>query len=61
MEGISGTTPTRSGERSETVDPETERIILERLANAEKDAETAVDARKAVSEIRKNLQHPKSR
>jgi hypothetical protein len=43
--------------RAEKVDPETERIILDRLASFDEDAETAVDAREALLGIRRDLKH----
>lgn len=45
------------GVRSEKVDPETDRIILDRLASFDEDAKTAVDAREALIGIRRNLKH----
>jgi hypothetical protein len=38
---------------AETVDPETERVILDRLASFDEDAKTAVDAREALIGIRR--------
>ena len=52
---------TRLGIRAEVVDPETERIILDRLASFDEDAKTAVDAREALIGIRRNLKHVSTR
>ncbi len=41
--------------RSEEVDSETERVILDRLASFDEDAKAAVDAREALIGIRRNL------
>ncbi len=49
------------GVQAERVDPETERIILARLASFDEDAKTAVDAREALTGIRRNLNHSSSR
>jgi hypothetical protein len=46
-------------ETAPNVDPETERIIRERLATADEDAKTAVDARESLVRIREKLQHLK--
>jgi hypothetical protein len=43
--------------RAEKVDPETERIILDRFASFDEDAKTAVDAREALIGVRRNLRH----
>jgi len=43
------------------VDPETERIVRERMATADEDAKTAVDAREALARIREKLQQRKPR
>jgi hypothetical protein len=43
------------GVPSEEVDPETERVILDRLASFEEDAKAAVDARDALAGIRQKL------
>jgi hypothetical protein len=51
----------RLGIRAEVVDPETERIILDRLASFDEDAKTAVDAREALIGIRRNLKHVSTR
>jgi hypothetical protein len=37
------------------VDPETERIILDRLASFDEDAKSAVDAKEAILDIRRSL------
>ena len=52
---------TRLGIRAEVVDPETERIILDRLESFDEDAKTAVDAREALIGIRRNLKHVSTR
>ena len=59
--GCMSTTPLCPGAKAESVDPETERTIRDRLASIDEDVKTAVDARKALAEIRKSLQHPKPR
>jgi hypothetical protein len=41
--------------RAEVVDPETESVILGRLASFDEDAKTAVDAREALARIRLDL------
>jgi hypothetical protein len=46
---------TTESAKAEKVDPETERIILDRLASFDQDAKTAVDARAALIGIRRNL------
>lgn len=56
--GVMNTSPTRPGE-PEKVDPETERIIRERLATFDEDVKTAVDAKQVIAEIRKSLKHAK--
>jgi hypothetical protein len=51
-----------TSQRPETrsdIDPEIERIIRERLATADEDAKTAVDAREALVRIREKLQQLK--
>ncbi len=45
------------GIRAEELDPETERILLDRLASFDEDAKTAVDAHEALIDIRRNLKH----
>ena len=54
-------TPNRPGMRPEEIDPETERVILERLATFDDDAKTAVDAREALVGIRRKLKHASTR
>jgi hypothetical protein len=51
------TTETATGSeiRSEEMDSETERIVLDRLASFDEDAKTAVDAHEALLTIRRNL------
>lgn len=51
------TTETATGSeiRSEEMDSETERIVLDRLASFDEDAKTAVDAHEALAAIRRNL------
>jgi len=49
------------GVRSEQIDPETERIILDRLKSFDEDVKTAVDAREALAGIRRNLKHASPR
>jgi hypothetical protein len=46
---------------SQTDRSETERILLARLATFDEDVKTAVDARAAIAEIRKNLKQPAPR
>jgi len=48
--------PKPPGVKAEEIDPETRKIILERLATA--DDEPTSDAREALAEIRKSLKHP---
>jgi len=45
----------RLGVQTESLDPETELVILGRLASFNDDAKTAVDAREALAGIRRNL------
>jgi hypothetical protein len=45
----------------ERVDPETERIVRERLATFDEDKKTAKPARAVLEEIRSKLQHPAPR
>ena len=52
------TTPIRPAMKSEQIDPETERIIRERLATFDEDKKNAVDAREALTAFKKTLQHP---
>ena len=48
-------TPIRPG--TEPVDPEVEKVILARLETFYEDIRTAVPARQALEDIRKNLKH----
>jgi hypothetical protein len=52
---MSSTIPTRPG-TTPPVDEETRRVIEQRLATAED--ESRQDAREAIEEIRRKLQHP---
>ncbi len=54
------TTPIPPGTMPE-VDPETKRIIEQRLATFDGDVKTATDGREAVARLRQKLQQPKAR
>ena len=54
-DGGMSTTPARPDSAPEQIDPETERIVLERNASFADDRKTAIDARQALAEIRQNL------
>jgi hypothetical protein len=51
-------TPTRPGLSGE-IEPETARILAERDNTFDQDKKTAMDARQAIAEIRRNLRTPK--
>ena len=40
------------------VTPEVEEVVRQRLASLDEDRETAVDARQAIAEVRRNLKTP---
>jgi hypothetical protein len=52
---MSTSTPSRPGQKQEKIDPETERIIRERLATLDEDSKTAVDAKEFLTGLKKKL------
>jgi hypothetical protein len=54
-------TPSPPGTKDEGLDEETERTLIERLKTIDKDEKDSIDAREALTEIRKNLRHPRPR
>jgi len=49
--------PTRPEEKPEVLEADVKRVLLERLATVDEDAEKSMDPRKAMAEMRPTLKH----